>query len=170
MLVMLSSFVPVHAVAGTAEGTLITNVACATYGAVQPNCDFVVSYCVTASVLVANPLIAANKSSNPTIECSGGTITFCIYVRNNSAYTSAFNILVSDILPQNISYINGGQANWAGGTAGAAITIGSGSFIPFTTAWVEAPAAQTSNYYLRWNISIMGPGKSALVCWKGNIL
>lgn len=165
--------------AGTSEGTLITNVAVATYAA-SDFTPYTVSFSSTATVLVANPSLSISKVANPTIECAGGTITFCIYVKNNSAYTSAFNVYVTDKIPTNISYV-AGQSWWAGSSAGATILFGYGHVgIPDTFMWNSGGANPdsflngfTSNdsYSLRWIISPLGPnGRSAMVCWKGVIL
>ena len=174
MIMMLMARV---AGAATADGTLITNVACMTYGSVTVDCNFTASYCVTATVLVVNPNIQINKSASPSIECSGSTVTFCIWVANASAYTSAFNVHVIDIIPGSsgvMSYVQG-QLNWVTGTAGGAVTLGYGSQPPWNgflyQQWgVECPAGQTGPYGIRWVVSLIGPGKSALLCWKASIL
>lgn len=160
--------------AATAEGTLITNVACETYAAVD-GYQFTASYCVTATVLVANPSVQCNKNATPSIECSGGTITFCIYAFNSSAFTSAFNVTLRDRMPDNMSYVTG-QTLWPGNTAGATITQGWGSE-PFPGPifiWgSEPPAGVVSGsgyYYLRWVINMLGPRQSALICYKTRIL
>jgi uncharacterized repeat protein (TIGR01451 family) len=163
--------------AATADGTLITNVACMTYGSIMSNCNFTATYCVTATVLVVNPNIQINKSASPSIECSGSTVTFCIWVANASAYTSAFNVHVIDIIPGSagvMAYIQG-QNNWVTGTAGATVTLGYGAQPPWNgflyQQWAaECPAGQTGPYGLRWVVSLIGPGKSALLCWKASIL
>lgn len=165
------------AVAATADGVLITNVACATYGSVAAGCDFTATYCVTATVLVVNPNIQISKSASPSIECSGSTVTFCIWVANASAYTSAFNVHVEDIIPGTsgvMAYVQG-QSNWITGTAGAALTVGYGGRPPFnaffTQYWgTEMSAGQTGPYAIRWVLSVIGPGKSAMLCWKASIL
>ena len=162
----------------TADGTLITNVACATYGTVSAGCNFAASYCVTATVLVVNPNIQVSKRATPSIECSGATVTFCIWVANASAYTSAFNVHIEDIIPgaQGVmSYVQG-QETWVSGTAGATLTVGYGSprapwAAFFTQYWgSECPEGQTGVYAIRWVVSMIGPGKSALLCWKASIL
>jgi len=168
-----------RASAATVDGTLITNVACMTYGSVTADCNFTASYCATATVLVVNPNIQINKVGTPSIECSGSTVTFCIWVANVSAYTSAFNVHVIDIIPGSsgvMSYVqSAGAGNWIAGTAGAALTMGYGSQPPwngfFTQYWsAECPAGQTGPYGIRWVISLIGPGKSAMLCWKASIL
>ena len=160
----------------TAEGTLITNVACGTFTDIASTASFAVSFCATATVLVVNPAVAISKTASPTMDCSGGTITFCIYVRNNSAYTSAFNVYLEDVIPQNMRY-SAGQTYWAGATAGSTILFGYGSSsFPYTFLWNGFGAqpdslidGQTPNYAVRWIISPIGPGKSAMVCWKAVI-
>ncbi len=163
--------------AATADGVLITNVACGTYGSVTADCNFTASYCVTATVLVVNPNIQINKSVSPSMECAGSTVTFCIWVANASAYTSAFNVHVEDIIPGAsgvMAYVQG-QSNWVTGTAGGAVTLGYGGRPPWNfslTQWwnAEMPAGQTGPYAIRWVVSVIGPGKSAMLCWKASIL
>jgi len=162
--------------AATADGTLITNVACMTYGSIMSNCNFTATYCVTATVLVVNPNIQINKSASPSIECSGSTVTFCIWVANASAYTSAFNVHVIDIIPgsSGVMAYQQGQNNWITGTAGATVTLGYGMQPPWNAFlnryWAECPQGQSGPYGIRWIVSLIGPGKSALLCWKASIL
>jgi len=159
---------------GVADGTLITNVACATYGTVggPMSCELSATYCVTATVLVANPNIQVSKTASPTADCSGATVTFCIWVSNVSAMCSAFNVEVEDRISTSIAYVVG-QANWVLGTAGATLTLGYGNtFGAGTYYWNvgEPVAGQTATYAVRWIVSMIGPGKSAMLCWKGQIL
>lgn len=155
----------------TADGTLITNVACATYGTAAPSCNLSASYCVTVTVLVTNPNIQINKAANPTVDCSGATVTFCIWVANTSVWCSAFQVMVEDRIPTSISYVTG-QTNWVLGTAGAVLTQGYGNTGALPTYyWSAEPfAGQTATYAVRWIVSMIGPGKSAMLCWKGQIL
>ena len=167
--------------ATTADGTLITNVACATFGTVATagwpgsGQTLEVSYCATQVVLVATPSIALQKTAAPSIECSGGTITFCIWAVNTSSMTSAFDVVLQDRLPDYVAYLTG-QNQWATGTAGGTITggWGSGSF-PITYFWGGAEPPNLSvqsggTYYLRWVVNMIGPLKSAMVCYKVQIL
>jgi hypothetical protein len=37
--------------------------------------------------------------------------------------------------------------------------------------WTGEPSTgQTAPYAVRWIVSMIGPGKSAMLCWKGQIL
>src|SRR5688500_17248493 len=73
----LVSMAPGSAAAATADGTLITNVACATFSANPAGtAGYAVSYCATATVLIRNPCIALQKIANPTVQASGGDVTF----------------------------------------------------------------------------------------------
>ena len=167
--------------ATTADGTLITNVACATFGTVATagwpgsGQTLEVSYCATQTVLVATPSIALQKTAAPSIECSGGTITFCIWAVNTSSLTSAFDVVLVDRLPDNVAYLTG-QNQWATGTAGGTITYGygAGGALPTYTWGNTEPAnggvQSGSLYYLRWVVNMIGPLKSAMVCYKVQIL
>lgn len=168
--------------ATTADGTLITNVATATYGSWAMGSPYPplvgpyeVSYGVTQTVLVATPTIALQKTAAPSIECSGGTVTFCIWAVNTSTLTSAFNVVLQDRLPDYVAYLTG-QTQWPGGTAGGAINggWGSGSF-PITYNWggaepVNGAVQSGGSYYLRWVVNMIGPNKSTLVCYRVQIL
>lgn len=173
MAVLVLGGVAGTAMATTSDGTLITNVACSTYGSVG-GCDFAVSYCATQTVLVATPSIQLQKTASPSIECSGGTVTFCIWAVNTSAMTSAFNVGLVDRLPDQMGYVNGGQTSWNGLTAGNTFfNDWGGEPFPYTRNPGEPPNGVTSSgslYYLRFVFGLIGPGKSALVCYKAQIL
>ena len=166
--------------ATTADGTLITNVACATFGTVATagwpgsGQTLEVSYCATQTVLVATPSIALQKTASPSIECSGGTVTFCIWAVNTSSLTSAFDVVLVDRLPDNVAYLTG-QTLWGTGTAGGTIVngYGAGGALP-TYTWGVEPAnggvQSGSLYYLRWVVNMIGPLKSAMVCYRVQIL
>ncbi len=155
----------------TADGTLITNVACATYGTAADTCNLSATYCVTLTVLVTNPNVQINKSASPTVDCSGATVTFCIWVANTSIWTSAFQVMVEDRIPTSIAYVTG-VVSWVTGTTGATLTQGYGNTGATPTYyWSGEPGAgQTATYAVRWIVSMIGPGKSAMMCWKGQIL
>ncbi len=154
--------------APTADGTLITNVACATFQAAGGQ-GFAVSYCVTAIVRVDSPCIALQKIANPTVQSSGGTVTFSIYVVNCSCTNSAFNIMVTDRLPDNMSY----SGNYAG------IALGfPGTWTPYQssvntgTGWsgVALAVGQGAPYYMRYILDFISPCKSALVTFTANVI
>lgn len=159
------------AMGAATDGTLITNVACATFGTAADSCNLSASYCVTVTVLVTNPNIQISKAASPSLECSGATVTFCIWVANTSAMCSAFVVHVIDNIPNSMSYVSG-QSTWVAGTAGATLTQGYGNIGAFPTlVWTGEPSTgQTAPYAVRWIVSMIGPGKSAMLCWKGQIL
>jgi len=171
--------------AATSEGALLTNVATATFWSLQGTAH-VPEWNGTAYVLVVSPSVQVRKTAVPWIECPGATITFCIYAVNESAYTSAFNVILNDRLPDLFAYI-AGQDRWAGNTAGATIIPGyrgPGAFDVYCWPGVihaSCPDAAPSlgepldgqigpNYNVRWAIDVIGPGQSAMVCFKARIL
>ena len=109
-------------------------------------------------------------------------MTFCIWVVNTSPYTSAFNVVLRDVLYNELLAYVSGQSIWAGSTSGASICVGRGRDNAGTEVfdWTcggaspcacEPPDGQTYPYYLRWAINVIGPaGKSALICFKMRIL
>ena len=92
------------ACAATSDGTLITNVASATFSTASLN-QYFVSYNATATVLVQNPCVTLIKTPDVTVQAAGGSVTYNLWVVNCSPNTSAFNITVTDKLPDNIPAI-----------------------------------------------------------------
>jgi len=175
LMLVAGAICPGRAEAGTTEGTLLTNIATATYSTMQ-NLEFSVSYNSTARVLVAFPSVQLQKTVSPTFDCPGATVTFCVYAVNTSTLTSAFDVVIKDTFTDTMAYV-AGQNNWAGNTTGAAIvayrsiaTAFGPWFEQFDFVNGEPPDGQAYPYYLRWAINIIGPGKSALVCFKMRIL
>jgi hypothetical protein len=94
-------------------------------------------------------------------------VTFCIWAVNTSPYTSAFNVILDDMLPQYMSYVNGGQGNWAGNSAGATIQAGYRNS-SMASGWGAEPVNGQAgpNYWAWWKINWIGPSKSAMMCFK----
>ncbi len=164
------------AAAMTGTGTMITNVVSMTFG-VAYGIGFQVSFNLTARAIVGSPAVTIAKNVNPTGIGAGGTLTYTITLVNPDTTDSAFNLHVEDIIPGAsgvVAYIQG-QDNWVTGTAGAAVTLGYGMRMPWNVInnWFwgsEMTAGQSGPYALRWVISVMGPGKSATLCWKARVL
>jgi len=154
--------------ATTADGTLVTNVATATFAAPYPGA-FAVSYASTATVLIANPCINLQKTVTPSIQAAGGTLTFRLWVINCSPYASAFNVSVIDKIPDNVAFTTP-MASAGSWTNGPGAWAGYGSLLG--TAWAagEPLAGQVTPYYLRYILSLLGPNKSAYVQYGVNIL
>jgi len=151
-----------RAEAATTEGTLITNVATSTYGSVQFT-EYTVSYSVTAYVLVARPTIQIRKWAAPTVACSGQTVEFCIQVVNESLFTSAFNVILTD----RINFPNSGYAY-------VGLSLTSWFSDPVTTVFpgkrdgvfpnVYSPGEPADNlgadghpWELKWGLNMLGP-------------
>ena len=155
--------------ATTSDGAIVTNVACATFSAVYPGA-FAVTYCATATVLVANPCINLRKEVTPSVQAAGGTLTFRLWVINCSPYASAFNVSIIDKVPDNVAYATDivGAGSWSPSGLG----VWSQYFGSNGTSWNAgaAPVGQTTPYYLRFILSLLGPAKSAYVQYGVNIL
>ena len=176
------------AVAMTADGTLLTNAAMVSFwaskhsGVLTPlgrplgdyppsniyfNPRFVVSYLASANVLVSFPIVAALKTVDPPDQGAGGLVTYRLWVINSSSWASAFNVTFTDIIPENMQYAGGFQG-WDGGSGGIYTGYYSLSGLPAT--WVDLnPGVYpqdtdiATSFYLRWILSRLGPGRSALV-------
>lgn len=154
--------------ATTSDGAIVTNVACATFGAVYAG-TFAVSYCATATVLVANPCINLRKTVTPSVQAAGGTLTFRLWVINCSPYASAFNVSIIDKIPDNVGFNTdfNPAGNWTNGPGVWTEYDGTNG-----TSWgAGMPAVgQTTPYYMRFILSVLGPAKSAYVQYGVNIL
>jgi uncharacterized repeat protein (TIGR01451 family) len=151
----------------TTDGTMITNVASASF---QTSGSFrvIVSYAVSAYVLVQNPAIQLVKTSSVTMQASGGDVVFRICVRNTSAAVSSFNVTLTDQLPSNMTYVNPSFANWVVGTgtwtAASAPAIGG----PWTNG--EPGNGQVPPYFMKWTLSVLGPNASGCVSYTARVM
>ena len=97
-------------------------------------------------------------------------MTFRLWVVNCSPYASAFNVSIIDKLPDNVGF------NTTIATAGNTWTNGPGAWTAYDgtngTTWGagEPAVGQTTPYYLRYILSLLGPSKSAYVQYGVNIL
>jgi len=151
----------------TTDGTMITNVATSTYGSTL-GMGFNVTYAVTALTWVANPCLQLQKVGLPVSQASGNTVTYTIWVVNCSCTGSAFNVTVTDRLPDNAAFSGPNGTGWNGGTGGAWWpTNGSNG-----TTWVAGSPAlgQTSTYYLRFTLTLLGPCASAMESYMVTVL
>jgi len=106
--------------AATVDGTWLTNIASATFSSVS-GMPYSVSYCSTANVWVISPCIAfwkwvddgapwhewpaAGSGNWIPMQSSGCTVTYKIEMGNCSEWTSAFNITLTDKLPDNTAFV-----------------------------------------------------------------
>lgn len=152
--------------AATADGTLITNVACATFNTASLS-PYAVSYCATATVIIQNPCVSLVKTPDVTIQAAGGTVTYTLWVVNCSPASSAFNITVTDKLPDNVKY-DAPRAQWNGLGGGLWANSSSSN----GTAWAASNplAGQGTTYYLRFVMPTLGPLQSAFVQYSVTIL
>lgn len=152
----------------SADGALVTNVVTATYNGMgyvvgQPGSTYAVSYYASAYVLVSCPVIYVQKVATPTVQVTGGTVTFQLWVVNNSLGASAFNVSLVDALPVGMGYVAPSFSGWdPSGTWYR--SWGSAPGGPWT-ANAEPPNGQLAPAYLEWTANIVGPGKSALVTY-----
>jgi uncharacterized repeat protein (TIGR01451 family) len=128
-----------------------------------------VSFAATATVLVQNPCVSLRKVPDVTIQAAGGTVTYTLWVVNCSPIMSAFNITVTDKLPDNVAY-DQPRGSWNGGSGGTwasseSATGAVGTFVPGTP-----PPGQLTPYYLRYVIDLLGPAKSAMIAYSVVIL
>ena len=171
----------------TSEGTLITNLSTASYWSMDGS-KYRLTYSSTANVLVMNPMVHLKKVASPSMQCSGGTVTFCIYVINTSLMSSAFNVTVEDIMPgfgtDGFAYliptaVFGSRGEW--NPQGATIVYGYrptnfgannwwvGTFAGDPEGDGEPAAGTAGPYYIRWNISVVGPNRSMMVCFRATV-
>jgi len=167
-LVMASLGVAGSTNAATADGTLVTNVATATF-ATASTMGFAVSYGASAYVLIANPCVSLLKVPNVTVQSAGGTVTYTLWVVNCSPTTSAFNVTVTDKLPDNVAY-DAARGNWNGGSWGTLSTWTSATGVPTAYANVPPAAGQVTPFYMRYLLDQLGPNRSAFLSYSVVIL
>lgn len=159
----------VHAMA--ADGALITNNVTATYGGSGGiTIKYTVSYMATANVLISCPVVSLAKVAIPTVQSAGSVVTFQVWVANTSLQASAFNVVISDRLPDNVTWLGPQTVWWSGvlpapGLTSAESTNGVAAYVTGTP-----PAGQGSPYYLRWTIDRLGPGRSGFIQYLATVL
>lgn len=153
----------------TFDGTLLSNVACASYFS-PTGYRYWVTYCATATVLVVNPCLQLSKVGSPTVASSGGTVTWQIYVRNCSPTSSAYNVVMYDVVPDNMAYVGSSfTQNIFGGVP--APTVKASYSLDGGMNWLagEAPGGVTA--LLRWGVTPgLAPNVSAMVTFKATVL
>jgi len=155
----------------TTDGTLITNVASGSFQSAG-GVPYWISYSVTATVLVSNPSVSLIKTATPTVQSSGGTVAFRLWVVNTSASSSAFNIIITDRLPDNMAYV--GPLNPAGWPS-ASVPLP--TWTPSNCSVYAGPynanmpgVGQAAPYYLRFSLDFLGPNRSAYVEFIATVL
>ena len=160
----------------TSDGTMITNSAAATayWGPTGPTYTwaqhFGISYNATTQVYVSCPVISIVKTVTPTTIAVAQTATFTICAVNASLSASAWNVTITDRLPDWLAYTTAGFSTWAPlGNNWYWACSGNG------TTWTGPANAQPGNlqgapYFMRWVISPLGPGRSACVTFTGTVL
>jgi len=151
----------------TTDGTMITNVATSTYSTTS-GMGFTVSYSVTALAWVANPCLGLQKVGLPVMQSSGNTVTYTIWVVNCSCTSSAFNVTVTDRLPDNVAY-DAWRGAWNGGSGGTwTASYSPNNASPWTAG--NPSAGQTSPFYLRFALNLLGPCASAMETYSVTVL
>ena len=152
------------ALAATTDGTLITNVACGTFQSAS-GIGFAISYCCTATVIVSNPCVSLQKSATPTLQSSGGYVTFQLIAKECGCTTSAFNIMVTDRLPDNMALMSVASTNvmnWGGGTAPIHSLFSSTNNVNWNANW-PGTLGQLPPFWLWWQLEYLGPCKSSSI-------
>ncbi len=154
--------------ATTADGALLTNTVSAT---VQPYIGVptgTVTYSSYATVMVCTPTISLYKRASMTILGAGGTVEFCIEVRNQSSCASAFNLRVSDRLPADLSYLPGFKRYWINGAS----SIVDWFWIDVPGIWVgpnSTPNADVVAPLMAWEIDMVAMGGTGYICYRATV-
>jgi len=147
----------------TADGTLITNCAAGTFQSSAGKL-WLVSYCATAWVYVQNPNMIIWKTVTPTVQAAGGNVTFTICAKNTSAAVSAFNVTVTDRMPDGMSY-QGGYTEWPAAWVDSYNNTANGS------GTNGQPAVGALNpLFLKWTMPALGPMASGCVTYAARVL
>jgi len=155
--------------ATTFDGTLLSNVACASYFS-PTGFQYYVSYCATATVVVVNPCLQLSKLGTPTVVSSGGAVTWQIYVKNCSPTTSAYNVVMYDVIPDNMAYVGSSlTANVFGGSP--APTVKASYSLDAGVNWTAGQAPGGVTALLRWGVTpMLAPNVSALITYQATVL
>ena len=162
------------ATATALEGALLTNIASASYWKTDGS-PRTVTFNATFAVFVKTPNVMMKKTAFPSMQAAGGVVYFCITFSNHSRYTTAFNLVMTDQLPVNMSYVGHDPARdheyVADPTAvlTPSFTLDGGA--TWTDgAWLTNGQEGGPNVRMRWTINELGPGRSGLLCFLAKVL
>jgi len=147
------------------EGACITNTASATYQFLGTGKS--ISYNATTCVCVGTPSVMLRKLASPSLQASGGTVTFCVSFSNKSLYMSAVNFVITDVIPANMAFAGWGDAWYidaAMGTITQAYTLNGGLVWTSTGSPVVGTTAA-----LRWVIPVLGIHQSGMACYLATV-
>ena len=158
-----------EATATTARGSLVTNIVSATFGSIGGG-TFAVTYAVTTTFIVDGPDLWFWKDPDVWVQMPGGCVRFRLWVWNYSPIMTAYNITISDMIPENMIYSNPSYTEWNGDTGGTWYRgHSSNANGPWTTA-AEPPDGQGVDYYMKWVLTQLGTAQSAYVEFKACVL
>lgn len=158
-----------EALAATADCAQITNFASATFQTTAQVGSFgstLITYAVTANVMAASPDMSIGKVATPTIQGSGGIVTFCIRFQNTSYCASAFNVTLVDRTPDGMNYVGSSMSTWP-----PAVSWNPEYALPASpNTWNSGQPTGVALYYLRWWAPILNPRQSGVVCFNVSVL
>lgn len=128
-------------------------------------------YSATAYLTIANPGVCLFKTGSPPYisATAGGTVTFAICF-SNCGSGSAFNLTISDHLPNNSTYLTAGYSAWAidmstGMNQAIVETYGGSPAGPWNPG---PPNGQLTPLYIHWVVPNQGIGKSGCIFYAVN--
>lgn len=158
--------------ATTARGSLVTNIVSATFGSIGGG-TFAVTYAVTTTFVVDGPDLWFWKMADPWVQMPGGCVRFRLWVWNYSPIMTAYNITISDMIPENMIYktysFPAADHEWNGGTGGTWF-FGHSANVNGPWAAGEPPDGQGVNYYMKWVLTQLGVTQSAYVEFEACVL
>lgn len=158
--------------AATTDGTLLTNIASASFSTMPNNSiGFNVSYMGSAYVLVMVPGLAVSKQASPTVSTSGNDVTFTIWAVNTSVSSSAWGVVITDKLPDNTLWDSATFTNWWNPSGG----VPAGWFLSWSTnagaSWTAGvpTVGQGVPLWLKFTTTVLSPGFSGFVSYNAKV-
>ena len=120
-------------------------------------------------VIVANPVAVLWKTASTTVQAPGGTVTFCVSFDNQSDCASAFNVVITDKVPDNMTFkaIELFNEPWDGRIFP---TWGNALAGPWTAGNPPTGQGPIGSLYLRWSVPMQGMWCSGIVCYTVTVL
>lgn len=156
------------AAAATADGGLLENAVAANVDPYVGVPSGTVTYSATATVMVCTPTISLYKRASMTVVGAGGTLEFCIEIRNMSNCASAFNLHLSDRLPPDLSYVSLSKRYWVDGASAIVDWV----WIDSPGIWLgpyQTPSPTMVNPLMAWDIDMVAMGGTGYICYKATV-